>query len=786
MNVAQTKIKEWRDHPDQFVREVFNVEPDEWQLKVLREFPHSNRIAMKAPLSLDTIIPTPGGEKKFGDIKRGDSVFAEDGSVTKVLKRFDVGRQKIYRVTFRDGTYVDACGEHEWKVQTGYDRKLGKYRTLSTKEILDSRLKSPSGQRQISIPVQGPAEYPAKELPLDSYVFGLWIGDGSRSEPSIICPDPVIRTEIESRGFETSLKKNKKTIRVSGHVKEFKQTGINDLYCYEKFIPDKYKTAGVDQRLDLLRGMMDADGTTASNGHTYYATSSLKLANDIIWLARSLGYLCTLMGPYKINDGENRDSYRAVITGPACPFLADTIKKRRWRKPKKFRYTRFIDSVKRLGKEDCMCIEVENSSHCFLVSSFIPTHNCKGPGKTCLLAWLIWNFLATRPHPNIAATSITSDNLSDGLWKELAKWQIRSEFLKAMFIWTKTRVVAREHVATWWCSARTFNKAADPTQQADTLAGLHADYMLAILDEAGGIPDSVMATVEAILATGIETKIIIAGNPTHTDGPLYRACTSEAHLWKVTEITGDPDDPMRSPRIDKVWARQQIEKYGRENPWVLVNVFGKFPPSSINTLLGPDEVRAAMKRKYRTDIYDWAQKRLGIDVSRYGDDRTVIFPRQGLQAFMPAVMRHNREDPVSVDIFNRVMMAKAKWRSEMDIFDDTVGWAHGAIDCMRAAGQSPLPIAFDRPSINPRYKNNRAYMWFMMAEWIKHGGSIPDIPELVSELTVPTYIFTGGKFQLEEKRQIKERMGWSPDLADALCLTFAIPDVPKEELILMR
>lgn len=411
---------------------------------------------------------------------------------------------------------------------------------------------------------------------------------------------------------------------------------------------------------------------------------------------------------------------------------------------------------------------------------------CKGPGKTTLLAWLIWNFLATRPHPNIACTSITSDNLSDGLWKELAKWQNRSEFLKQMFVWTKTRIVAKAHAATWWASARTWNKAADPTQQADTLAGLHADYLLFVIDEAGGIPDAVMAAAEAGLATGIETKIIIAGNPTHTEGTLYRACTNEANLWHITEITGDPDDPMRSPRISVQWAREQIQKYGRDNPWVLVNVFGKFPPSSINTLLGPDEVRAAMKRKYRIDVYNWSQKRLGIDVSRFGDDRTVLFPRQGLQAFTPVTMRHKRDSPVSVDISNRVIMAKVNWKSELEIFDDTVGWAHGAIDNMRAAGHSPLAVLFNGRAPNPRYKNNRAYMWFMMAEWIKKGGSLPDIPELVSELTTPTYTFAGGKFQLEEKKQIKERMGWSPDLADGLALTFILPELPREDIVLQR
>ena len=403
---------------------------------------------------------------------------------------------------------------------------------------------------------------------------------------------------------------------------------------------------------------------------------------------------------------------------------------------------------------------------------------CKGPGKTTGLAWCCWNYLATRPHPNIAATSITSDNLGDGLWKEMAKWQMKSEFLKSAFIWTKTRIVARDHAATWWMSARTWSKSADQSQQADTLAGLHADYMMFILDEAGGIPSSVMAAAEAGLATGIECKILMAGNPTHLDGPLYAACTNERHLWFVLEITGDPDAPNRAKRIDIRWAREQIEKYGRDNPWVLVNVFGKFPPSSINTLLGPEEVTDAMKRHLTEDSYSWAQKRLGVDVARFGDDRTVIFPRQGLASFRPVQMRHARGSAVSVDIATRVIMAKSKWGSEIEVFDDTVGWAHGAIDYMVANGYSPLPVAFHTPAFNPRYKNRRAEMWFEMAEWIKKGGALPNIPELVSELTTPTYTFIGGKFQIEDKDQIKDRIGRSPDLADALALTFAIADAP--------
>ena len=106
----------------------------------------------------------------------------------------------------------------------------------------------------------------------------------------------------------------------------------------------------------------------------------------------------------------------------------------------------------------------------------------KGPGKTTVLAWCAWNFLVTRPHPKIAATSITADNLADNLWAEMAKWQSRSDFLKEQYQWTKTRIFYKAEPENWFMSARTWSKTSDSMQQADTLAGLHADFLLFILD----------------------------------------------------------------------------------------------------------------------------------------------------------------------------------------------------------------------------------------------------------------------------------------------------------------
>lgn len=414
----------------------------------------------------------------------------------------------------------------------------------------------------------------------------------------------------------------------------------------------------------------------------------------------------------------------------------------------------------------------------FASSKRIAMKAAKGPGKTTVLAWMVWNFLATRPYSNVAATSISGDNLQDGLWKELAKWHRHSPVLQRAFEWQKTRIVARES-PDWWASARQWSKSADASQQSNTLAGLHADYMLFVIDEAGGVPLAVSATAEAALASGIETKFVIAGNPTHTDGPLWMACTQHSDLWHVIEITGDPDDPKRSPRISVEWARQQIAMYGRDNPWVLVNVFGKFPPGSINALLGPDEVRAAMERTYHESDYAWAQKRIGVDVARFGDDRTVLFPRQGLASFNPVVMRGKR----TTEIAARVMMAQQKWGGAGDdilaLIDDTGGWGHGTVDNLVAAGQSPIAVQYHAPAIDRQYKNRRAEMWMEMAKWIKRGGAIPHLPEMVGELTTPTYTFSGGQFLLEDKDAVKERLGRSPDLGDALALTFAIPDMPN-------
>lgn len=406
----------------------------------------------------------------------------------------------------------------------------------------------------------------------------------------------------------------------------------------------------------------------------------------------------------------------------------------------------------------------------------------KGPGKSWLLAVLMWWFMATRLHPKIVATSITGDNLADGLWTELAKLQQRSDFLKAAFRWTATRIAAVDHPETWWMSARTWPKGGDASQQADTLAGVHADNVMFVLDEAGGIPDAVAAAAEGGLANaskehGREARFLIAGNPTHLSGPLYRACTSERGLWFVYEISGDPDDPKRAPRVDIEWARAQIAKYGRDNPFVLVNVFGKFPPLSSNALFGPDAVSEAMKRVIPEAAYKYEAKVMGVDVARFGDDRTVIALRQGRVAFAPKVLRNLD----TMQVAGQVALAFDRHKPDA-IFVDQATFGAGVLDRLVQLGYPALGVDFGgKPVTDTKYANRRAEMWFLMSEWVKAGGSLPNMPELVAELTTPTYKFNEhNALQLEKKSEIKKRTGVSPDIADAMGLTFAAPVAPRD------
>jgi hypothetical protein len=200
-----------------------------------------------------------------------------------------------------------------------------------------------------------------------------------------------------------------------------------------------------------------------------------------------------------------------------------------------------------------------------------------------------------------------------------------------------------------------------------------------------------------------------------------------------------------------------------------------FTASSDNVLIGIDDAMAASKRHLHRGQYEFAPKVLGVDVAWQGGDRSVIFPRQGLVAFRPVVAHGVPEKTFA----NQVANAIGKWQPDMTFVDTTGGYGGEVVSRLRDAGYLVAPVVFSWKASEERFANLRAEMYWKVAAWIKEGAAIPPMPELLAELCAPTYSNdnAANRLKLESKDEIRSRLGVSPDLADALALTFAFPVV---------
>lgn len=343
---------------------------------------------------LDADVLTPDGFVKMRDIKVGSKVIAGNGNVAVVQGVFPLGKKPTYRFTMDDGSYTDVSDDHLWTVQTRDDRKSNKYRTISTMDIIKN-VRVENGKRlNYSIDYVPRIEFPEKDLPIDPYLLGVLLGDGGISSGSIILstPDKEILDKCEELvpGYEFNhvsrydyrLVRKERTQRGKNiYFEKLKYLGLWGKHSYEKFIPEIYKYGSYEQRLCLLRGLLDTDGS-ACGGYAEYSTSSEQLANDVKDLVHSLGGYCsvkTKKSAYKDKCGnkiECRLSYRLTIQFDAKhekPFLLN--RKAEKYNPKRDVIKRFIKSVELIGEYECQCIYISDPCHLYITDDYIITHN---------------------------------------------------------------------------------------------------------------------------------------------------------------------------------------------------------------------------------------------------------------------------------------------------------------------------------------------------------------------------------------------------------------------------
>jgi len=396
-----------------------------------------------------------------------------------------------------------------------------------------------------------------------------------------------------------------------------------------------------------------------------------------------------------------------------------------------------------------------------------------GTGKDCVASWIILWFMTTRAYPKVVCTAPTARQLADILWSEISKW-LRQSILASEFILQKDKMFHKDAPKEWWCRAVSPSVRASKDEQAETLAGFHGDHLLIIADESSGIPDPVFIPLEGAM-TQEDNKVMLIGNMTKNQGYFY---DSHFHAeikkdWKKLHW-----DSRNSTNVAADYPIYMATKYGEESNVFRIRVAGEPPLDAENTLIP----LAWALQCIGNETLDNPEEPLylGVDVARYGEDKSIILPRKGLQ-IMPweEFQGMNTIDLAGhvVKTFND-LRAEGAGIDEIGVGGGVVDWLHKRPEGRRIFhGISTSTSSSDRN----KYDRLRDELWVGMREkCMKMQYSFPAATkqeeemsnELANELAQPTYEFNSlGGFVIESKRKMKIRGVASPNIADALGLT---------------
>lgn len=327
--------------------------------------------------SLDSKVLTPSGWVRMGDIKVGDMVMSQDGKATKVNAVYPQGFKDIYRVDFSDGVSTECCIEHLWAVKSHADRQSNNpYRVLSLEEISKS-LKVGKGINNYSVPLVEPIDFKVNEDPLSisPYVLGILLSDKLDSD----CLDPEMLSAID-KGISANYSLNDSGLCLDIHlenkeskwelIKFLRLTNLWNCNSSDKFVPEHYKFSPINDRLELLQGLLDSDGEATEDGVISFATLSKRLVEDVVFLVQSLGGLATIR---ELED-KGKAHYKALLQLPAniSPFR---VKSKAEKVAREADLCRYIEGVEFVGKKQAQCISVDHPSRLYVVNDFIVTHN---------------------------------------------------------------------------------------------------------------------------------------------------------------------------------------------------------------------------------------------------------------------------------------------------------------------------------------------------------------------------------------------------------------------------
>ena len=387
-----------------------------------------------------------------------------------------------------------------------------------------------------------------------------------------------------------------------------------------------------------------------------------------------------------------------------------------------------------------------------------------GVGKSALVAWIIQWFISTRSNPQIVVTANTKEQLTSKTWREVEKWQ-KLALNGHLFDWHATSYALKGAGATWVARAVPWSE-----HNADAFQGTHDKNVLQLFDEASGIPEIIWQVAAGAMSTP-GAMMMAFGNPTKNTG-MFRECWRRfSHRWRTYEV-----DSRASTITNKADIRQDIEDYGIDSDYVRIRWLGKFPERSATQLISNGVVEAAQRRVIALhDIPRGTPLLMGLDVARQGTDRSVMRMRKGPKLLEEKLVLRVAD---TMQLASRFAEAINKHNPDT-VFIDAIGIGAGVYDrlCQLGYGDIVVPVQVgENADDDKRYKNKRMEIWATMGVWLETADVPAKDTELAEDMTAPEFFYDAReRWQLESKKDLRDRINRSPDEGDAVALMFTHP-----------
>ena len=387
-------------------------------------------------------------------------------------------------------------------------------------------------------------------------------------------------------------------------------------------------------------------------------------------------------------------------------------------------------------------------------------------GKSTLDAALALWLVCTRPRARVVFTATAGHQVDQILWPEFRR------------LYREAKVPIGGRLFEVYNKGLRLDDGREvfglTTRDAEAFAGISSPALLFIVDEASGFPEPIFNAVFGNMAGG--GKVVLTGNPTRTSGTYYDTFHAKRHAWKTLHVSSLDSPNFHGGHVPGLatpeWAEWAAQQWGVGTPAWDVRVLGNFPRQGENTVCSLAAVEDASARWTETKAEGLLH--LGVDVGRFGDDPSVIFPRRGQLALHPTELRGLDGPDVAGEVLKVVRALRHDESEKPRVKVDVIGVGASVFDALKRS-KEVVAVAIDvssRASDPEQYANLRAEAWFMLSAWLSGGGAIPPDAPLEGELVAPTYSFDGqGRYLIEPKDHIKACLGRSPDHAEGLMLS---------------